>query len=201
MNYTAEIIKLDVLTTFFPALNPPDIYARHLRTQTTPPSPAKPSMRVQLPSLTFGVLHCSPPPKSPPLSLLAGCCQICCSPAAPFPRFPSQISLRSWSLATLICHSFIIFQAQIYKSAFPLSVRIIVISLYGLDSSFLVLCLWAVVYYYFPIWKLISLKPESLPLPCSVQHEAGALSGLDKPFVIQAADNAAAHRPILSSIY
>lgn len=70
---------------------------------------------------------------------------------------------------------------------FPLSVRIIVILLYGLNSSFLVLCLWAVVYYYFPIWKLISLKPESLPLPCSVQHEAGALSGLDKPFVIQAA--------------
>lgn len=31
MNYSAEIIKLDLLTTFPPALNPPDIHARHLK--------------------------------------------------------------------------------------------------------------------------------------------------------------------------
>lgn len=162
------------------------------------PSPAKPSTRVQLPSLTFGDLHSSPPPKSPPLSLLPGCCQICSSPAAPFPRLPlsdlAAIMEPSNVNLPLIYH----ISSSDIQIRFPLSVRIIVIPLYGLNSSFLVLCLWAVVYYYFPIWKLISLKPESLPLPCSVQHEAGALSGLDKPFVIQAADNVAAHMPILS---
>lgn len=112
------------------------------RALTVPPSPAKPSTRLQLPSLTFRDPHSSPPPKPPPPSLLAGCCQICCSPAAPFPRFPlsdlAAIMEPSNVNLPLIYH----ISSSDIQIRFPLSVRIVVIPLYGLDSSFLVLCLW-----------------------------------------------------------
>ena len=91
----------------------------------------------------------------------------------PSPRFPlsnlSAIMEPSNVNLPLIYH----ISSSDIQIRFPLSVWIIVIPFYGLDSSFLVLCLWAVVYYYLPIWKLISLKLESLLLPSSVQHEAG----------------------------
>lgn len=138
-----------------------------------PPSPAKPSRRLQLPRLTFGDPHPSPPPQSPLLSLLAAAVVFAALLHRPSPRFPlsnlSAIMEPSNVNLPLIYH----ISSSDIQIRFPLSVWIIVIPFYSLDSSFLVLCLRAVVYYYLPIWKLISLKPESLPLPSSVQHEAG----------------------------
>lgn len=143
MNYSAEIIKLDLLTTFPPALNPSDIHARHLKSSDratlsckTLHEAAAPQSHLRGPALFTATQV------SPSLSLLAGCCQICCSPAAPFPRFPlsdlAAIMEPSNVNLPLIYH----ISSSDIQIRFPLSIRIVVIPLYGLDSSFLVLCLW-----------------------------------------------------------
>lgn len=111
-----------------------------------PSHPAKPSRGLQPPGLTLGDPHpgLTPgdPHPSPPLRLhfvpVSAISMLSC--AALLHASLLQISLRSRSLATLICHSFIISQARDTQIRFPLSVWIIVIPFYGLDASFLVLC-------------------------------------------------------------
>ena len=133
-----------------------------------------PLPRPQLPwSLTSGDPHPSPPPWPPLLALSPAALVFTGRPHCPSPRVPrsnlSAITEPSNGNLPLIYH----ISSSDIQIRFPLSVWIAAIPFYGLDSSFLVLCLRAVVYYDLPIWQWISLKPESLPLPSSVPRAAG----------------------------
>lgn len=141
---------------------------------------------LQLPIPVLRALHPLPQPSSLIFPLLPLTAVLHC-PSPPHP--PANLSAISKPGIVNLLLSYRISRPDI-QIHFPLSLWITVIPFYGLDSSFLVLCLWSVVYYYLPIWKLIFLKlsPCCCLAPFSVRP--GALSAPDKPFVIQAADNA-----------
>lgn len=164
------MIKLYVLTAFLPALNTPltfisQLGPHHPLLQNPPRGsipPISPSGTTLHPRRNLHFF-----PRSPAAVVFAALLH-CPSPRFPLSNLAAIMEPSNVNLP-LIYH----ISSSDIQIRFPLSVWIIVIPVYGLDSSFLALCLRAVVYYYLPIWKLISLKAESLTLPPSAQREAG----------------------------